>query len=101
MRLIRTFLLIIFIFSLAPGSTLAQTSTPPAAVRLALDAMSPEERVGQLFLVNFTGIDSGTESQIYNLITRYHVGGVVLTAGNDNFSAGNTLAQTYRLIDDL
>jgi beta-N-acetylhexosaminidase len=101
MRLIRIFLLIIFIFSLAPGSTLAQTATPPAAVRLALEAMSPEERVGQLFLVNFTGIDTGTESQIYNLITRYHVGGVVLTAGNDNFSAGNTLAQTYRLIDDL
>jgi len=101
MRLIRILLLFVFIFSLAPGATQAQTPTPPAAVRLVLDSMSPEERVGQLFLVSFTGVDSGTESQIYDLIARHHVGGVVLTAANDNFTANGTLAEAYQLIDEL
>ncbi|MBI2330721.1 MAG: hypothetical protein HYU84_00820, partial [Chloroflexi bacterium] len=101
MRLIRILLLVLFIFSLAPGSTLAQTATPPAAVRIILNSMTPEERVGQLFLVTFTGMDAGTESQIYDLITQRHVGGVMLAAQNDNFSQADTLAQAYRLISEL
>jgi len=101
MRLIRLLLLFIFIFSIAPVSTQAQTPTPPATVRLVLDSMSPEERVGQLFLVSFTGVDAGTESQIYDLISRHHVGGVVLTATNDNFVSGDTLTETRQLIENL
>lgn len=101
MRLIRVLLLVVFIFSLAPHPIQAQTPTPPAAVRLVLDSMSPEERVGQLFLVHFTGTNTSTESQIYDLIVRRHVGGVVLTAENDNFTANNTLNQTAQLIADL
>lgn len=101
MRLIRILLLFIFVFSLAPVPAQAQTPTPPATVRLVLDSMSPEERIGQLFLVNFTGMDTGTESQIYDLITRHHVGGVVLTAANDNFVSGNTLTETSQLIEKL
>lgn len=101
MRLIRIFLFVLILFRLAPQPVAAQTATPPAAVRLVLDAMSPEERVGQLFLVGFTGVDAGTESQIYDLIARRHVGGVIMTAANDNFSDAGTILQTYRLIDDL
>ena len=63
----------------------AQTPTPPPAVAAILNSMTPEERVGQLFLVTFTGTDTSETSQIYNLMTQYHVGGVVLLAENDNF----------------
>lgn len=101
MRLIRILLLFIFMFSLAPVPTQAQTPMPPATVRLVLESMSPEERIGQLFLVNFTGVDTGTESQIYDLITRYHVGGVVLTAANDNFVSDDTLTEASQLIEKL
>ncbi|MFM8427127.1 MAG: hypothetical protein ACKOBL_18335, partial [Chloroflexota bacterium] len=101
MRLIRIFLLTVFIFTLLPGSISAQTATPPAAVRIILNSMTPEERVGQLFLVTFTGMDTGTDAQINDLITKHHVGGVVLLAENDNFSEDDTLARTHQLIEEL
>ena len=80
----------------------AQTATPPANVRLLLKDLSPEERVGQLFLVTFTGTDVSPDSQIYDLITSHHIGGVVLSAANDNFSAApDTVSETYRLTSSL
>lgn len=80
----------------------AQTSTPPPGVQLVLNSMSPEERVGQLFLVTFTGTDTGTDSRIYDLIVRRHVGGVVLLASNDNFTAApDTLSQSHALVEAL
>jgi beta-N-acetylhexosaminidase len=87
---------------IAPWSPVdAQGSIPPA-VREAFNSMSPEERVGQLFLVTFKGTDVSTGSQIYNLIAKYHVGGVVLLASNDNFvAAPNTVTEAHRLIQDL
>ena len=101
MRLIRLVLLLTFLLPLISGTVQAQTPTPPAGVRLVLNTMSPEERVGQLFLVTFTGTDAGAESQIYNLIDQYHIGGVVLLAENDNFTSDDTLNQTRALIDNL
>lgn len=101
MRLIRVLLLTVFILSLTPASISAQTATPPAAVRIILNSMTPEEKVGQLFLVTFNGVDTSNESQIYDLITRHHVGGVVLRAGNDNFSETDTLTQAHALIEEL
>jgi len=80
----------------------AQTATPPANVRLLLKDLSPEERVGQLFLVTFTGTDVSPDSQIYDLVTSHHIGGVVLSAANDNFSAApDTVSETYRLTSSL
>lgn len=99
MRQIRILFLFVFILSFAPVH--AQTPTPPAAVSIALSKMTPEEKVGQLFLVSFNGLDTGTESQIASLIQRYHVGGVVLSAANDNFSNADTLTQTHALIASL
>ena len=101
MRLIRILLLAVFIFSIVPGSISAQTPTPPIAVRVILNSMTPEERVGQLFLVTFSGLNTGTDSQIYDLITKHHVGGVVLLSENDNFSGTDTLVRTHQLIDEL
>ena len=80
----------------------AQTPTPPPQVQALLNAMSPDERVGQLFLVTFNGTDAGEESQIYDLIANQHVGGVILLAENDNFvSSPDTVASTYELISTL
>jgi beta-N-acetylhexosaminidase len=101
MRLFRVLLLAIFILTLVPLPVQAQSSTPSAGVRLIMNEMTPEEKVGQLFLVSFKGTDTSFESQIYDLITRYHVGGVVLTSENDNFSGTNTAEQAYELIDAL
>lgn len=67
----------------------ADTSDPNEQARLMLEALTPEERVGQLFLVTFQGNDTEPESQIYDLITNYHIGGVVLLAENDNISMGD------------
>ncbi len=71
-----------------------------------LDKLTPEERVGQLFLVTFSGpeasIASKTGSQIYDLIVNYHVGGVILTAANDNFvGEDQTLVIAQSLTDQL
>ncbi|MBL8101008.1 MAG: hypothetical protein JNM02_00625 [Anaerolineales bacterium] len=101
MRFIRVFLLAIFLFTLVPVPAQAQTSTPPPGIRLILDGMTPAERVGQLFLVTFNGTDTGSTSQIYDLVTRYHVGGVMLSSQNDNFTGTNTVTQADALIEAL
>ena len=81
---------------------IAQTGGPPGPVKAAFQKMSPEERIGQLFLVNFNGTDTSDKSQIYDLIVTHHVGGVVLAAGNDNFvAAPNTVGATYQLVRAL
>jgi len=101
MRFVRFTLLFIFLFSLFPIPAQAQTSTPPASIQLLVDAMTPEERVGQLFLVAFTGTDTGPETQIYDLITRHHIGGVILMSSNNNFTDVDTLSGTRLLINNL
>ncbi|RME46314.1 MAG: hypothetical protein D6791_08615, partial [Chloroflexi bacterium] len=47
--------------------------------------MTPEERVGQLFLVTFVGQDTGPESEIARLIQDFKIGGVLLSPRNGNF----------------
>ena len=80
----------------------AQGPTPSPGVLQLLNSMTPEERVGQLFLVTFRGTDTSQESQIYDLIVNFHVGGVVLLAGNDNFvTAPQTVIGTHKLVGDL
>lgn len=70
--------------------------------RLILDQMSPEQKVGQLFLVTFKGSDARRDSPVYKLIVDYKVGGVVLRADNDNFEvAGNTVPKAAELIRAL
>ncbi len=67
-----------------------------------LAAMSPEERVGQLFLVTFQGTSVEPEDPIYELIVEGHIAGVLLKAENDNFvAAPDTLPEAAALIDRL
>ena len=80
----------------------AQSQVPSSKVQGVLASMTPEERVGQLFLVTFQGTSTDPESQIYDLIANHHVGGVVLLAENDNFlGAPDTIPAAHQLINDL
>ena len=67
-----------------------------------LDLMTPEERVGQLFLITFKGRDVSETSSIYDLIVNKHIGGVVLQAANDNFTGPDTTAaDAFQLTNQL
>lgn len=66
-----------------------------------LQEMSAEEKIGQLFLVTFQGSEITEESQIFNLITNYHIGGVVLLAENNNFTSSETIANAREMIQGL
>ncbi len=107
-RLINLLLLIMLLFSSSTGRAApsAQDVTPTDRAVALLSQMTPEERVGQLFLVTFNGPDAESTSelgsQIYQLITSYHVGGVILTASNDNFVGANqTVPYAISLIQQL
>ena len=98
--------MLLFIFAVSIFSPAlqvnAQTATPPGNVLALLEEMTPEERVGQLFAVTFEGTDASRESEIYDLIANYHVGGVILLAENDNFTASTTsVADVHGLISTL
>jgi len=66
-----------------------------------LEGMTPEEKVGQLFLVTFNGVSVEEETEIYELITEHHIGGVVLLAENNNFASEDILSQTRQLVESL
>jgi beta-N-acetylhexosaminidase len=63
--------------------------SPQEQAQSLLESMTPQEKVGQLFLVTFNGTDVSPDSQIYDLIVNRHIGGVVLQASQDNFSNGD------------
>ncbi|MBI9048203.1 MAG: hypothetical protein JEZ00_02190 [Anaerolineaceae bacterium] len=56
-----------------------------------LAKMTPEEKIGQLFMVSFNGQNVSDTTQIAQLIQDYYIGGVVLSRINDNFTSADTL----------
>lgn len=100
-RVFSIFLLfILFVSQAAPLTSAQAQGKDPVGSLMA--RMTPEEKVGQLFLVNFSGTDAGPQSQIYDLIANHHVGGVVLTQANDNFvAAPDTASAAYALVSAL
>ncbi len=81
---------------------LNQTGEIDPKVEELLSSLSPEERVGQLFLVTFQGTDVGPDTQIYNLIVNHHISGLTLLAENNNFTASTyNLNDLYGLINQL
>jgi len=104
-RLIQHWLILLtFCISLLGSGSVAraQTQSQATTAQAILQSMSPEERVGQLFLVTFRGTDTSSDSQIYDLIVNHHVGGVVLLAANDNFVAEpDTISGVHHLINTL
>lgn len=79
-------------------SVKAQT---PLSAQGLLDRMTPAQKIGQLMLVTFDGVDTSKNSGIYDLITRYHIGGVVLSAENNNFSDHQTIQNLQGMIQSL
>jgi beta-N-acetylhexosaminidase len=106
-RCLSFLLLISLVFSFFPAkfvraSSVYQDNLDTVLAQQMLKKMTPEEKVGQLFLVTFTGATAGEKSQIYDLITRHHIGGVVLRSQNDNFvAAPDTVSTAYQLIAQL
>ena len=80
----------------------AETQFQTSKAQAVLASMTPEERIGQLFLVTFQGTDTHDQTQIYDLIANHHVGGVVLLAANDNFlPEPDTISSAHQLINAL
>jgi beta-N-acetylhexosaminidase len=98
-------LVLCFSFSLSlPKSVVAQQPTPgllPFAdvADAVVEQMTPQQKVGQLFMVSFVGAEAGASSDIADLIRTYNIGGVQLKASNQNFS--NDDAQTPQRIAQL
>ncbi len=64
---------------------MAQGPADPA-VETLFNRLTLEEKIGQLFIVPFTGNDASPGSDISVLLTEYKIGGVVLQTSNNNFS---------------
>lgn len=85
-----------------PSSPVIQNGVAEERALSLLELLSPEERVGQLFLVTFQGQNTSSASQIYDLIANHYLGGVMLSAENDNFSPSEMLlADTQTLTNQL
>jgi len=85
---IRRFILIAIILCLlqllpATPTTHAQSGDQVGEI---MSRMSVEDKVGQLFLVPFVGTDVNPGSEVWQLITEYKVGGIILLASNSNFN---------------
>jgi beta-N-acetylhexosaminidase len=78
----------------------AAAAPPHDAADQILAEMTPEERVGQLFLITFEG--PNPEPAILDLIRLGYVSGVVLSSARDNFvGQPETLPQAQALIERL
>jgi beta-N-acetylhexosaminidase len=102
-RVFSSLILVILLSGLLqPQTRVNAEPTIPPNVTALYGQLTPEERIGQLFLVTFTGSEATPDSQIYDLIANHHIGGVILSAANDNFAAApNTVSDLHRLIDAL
>ena len=82
----------------------AQTSFSAALAQAEelMNEMTVAEKIGQLFLIGFEGADTSDTAQITQLIENYHIGGVMLSADNDNFQLSETPIASYaELIESL
>lgn len=74
----------------------------PIMIETIFSAMTPDERVGQLFMVSFRGSNIGPGSDIAELIQQYRVGGVYISAENENFANNQgTPGQVLSLTNNL
>ena len=64
-----------------------------AAVEAVFNTLTPEERVGQLFMVAFEGNTIDANSNIANLIRKYRIGGSSLNPQSTGPGPGETAAK--------
>ncbi len=78
------------------------SESPSDAALTQFVSLTPEEKVGQLFLITFNGVDTGPTSPIFDLITNYHIGGIVLDRDNDNFQNPQNMPEDcWNLVQNL
>lgn len=83
-----------------PGNASAQT--PEDLVDAIMELMTPQELVGQLAVITFTGSELNSDHAIYDLIQNHHIGAVLLTRANNNFAnAPDTQLQAQLLAQSL
>jgi beta-N-acetylhexosaminidase len=100
-RLIFLTCTILSILIMPLGMTASAFQEQDLAAQLLAD-MSPEERVGQLFIVPLQGDEIDEEHQIRELIENYHISGIMLLRENDNFAKEpDTLSSIKTLIQEL
>jgi len=90
--------------SLPMTSISADSSTLPPSQKASslLEELTPRERVGQLFLVTFSGQDTGPNTPIFDLTVNHHIGGVVLKKENNNIlNNDNVLEESWTLTNNL
>ncbi len=80
------------------GAQGIDTGGEEAFIAGLIPRMSPEAKVGQLFVVSFEGADVTAASDVADLILNYRVGGVVLSVEQGNIvNTVNTPAQVTAL----
>ena len=90
----RWFLLAMLLALLACGGPLVHAQDGQDAqqtVDRLVAALGPREKVGQLLMVEFTGIDTAADSTIAALLRDYKIGAVYLNAANCNIVNGSGL----------
>jgi beta-N-acetylhexosaminidase len=104
---LRIFTILSLLLAFIPGDhaaaqPLPQQSTQAQKAAALLNRMTPEQRVGQVFLITFNGSNVGADTKINDLIKKYYIGGVMLKAANDNFSDADTsLKDIHTMTADL
>ncbi|OGO19028.1 MAG: hypothetical protein A2Z14_14245 [Chloroflexi bacterium RBG_16_48_8] len=99
----------LIVFLIVASSLLAQHSIAKATILLQqdnaarlLENMTPEELIGQLFVVTFQGNKPVETEDVIELIKDHHISGVVLSSSFDNFvDQPDTFANIYDLISTL
>jgi beta-N-acetylhexosaminidase len=87
----RHFLLsVVFLILAAPSMAFGRPGQEGVSqdVLAVFNRMTTEEKIGQLFMVTFQGKDISPTSDIYQLISTYHVGGILLKRENGNWRSG-------------
>jgi len=89
------------LLSLSHTRSVHAQDDPEKFIAKLIAQMTPEAKVGQLFIVAFPGTDTGIRSDIAELILNYHVGGVMLSTANGNILSTDTPTQVARLTMSL
>ncbi len=97
---LRLNLIVIILLLLGISGSVAQSARaqePESAFSPEVESLfrrlSPEERVGQLFMVTYTGTEVTADSEIARLVRDYRIGGVWLQPRNKPLPADNVDAQ--------
>lgn len=102
LKKIAFFLLFSLLLVQTMGSLGAAAAPDQDVAEVILQRMTPEERVGQLFLVTFQGDSVSEDDPIYELIVNGHIAGVVLQRENNNFTgAPDTIESLMSLNETL